>query len=95
MESKRPYKSRDKATRETYGARIGERLQNLREKLGWNRAASVADGLRDQWGVKVAESTVYSWERGAENGGADMPPYYYPYVADVLGVTIHELLPSE
>lgn len=88
-----PRSKRTDYQRKTYGSRLGARLRELRERRGL-RVSDLGDVLRGD-GLTISDPAIYAWERGAENGGDDMPVRYLPAVAAALGVKIHTLLPPE
>lgn len=75
-----------------YSGRIAARVRALREERGWlvgDLAAALNRLLPPD--DRVAVSTVHHWD----NGGRNLPPDLYPFMAKVFGLTIAEFLPPK
>jgi transcriptional regulator with XRE-family HTH domain len=68
---------------------IAERLRELRESRRWSidkfRQVLAEHGVVKHNGELVAQSTVYSWERGPENRGTGLPVELFPVIAEIYG----------
>lgn len=82
-------KERKELDTSSYGSLIAERLRELRDKHGFSmekfRDKLAEHGAKQPNGDRIPYSTVYSWERGKENAGADLPVEMYPVIARIYG----------
>ncbi len=69
---------------ETYGGRMAHAIRTNRKK----RKLTVAEFHQalSARGVKVAVSTLYHYELGADGGGRDLPLNLIPVLADIFGM---------
>lgn len=84
----------------SYGSMVSARLRELRlsRKLSIEqfRDKLAEHGMIQENGDRLAQSTVYSWERGKDNAGADLPVDYYPVIAAIYGFkSPHGWLPDQ
>lgn len=77
---------REKITpdRSSYAGRVAAKLRAEREKR-WSSVQAFADHLRATQGVEVKPKTLYAYEVGKANGGADVPISLLPVFAKAFG----------
>lgn len=76
----------------TYSGKIAARIRQLREAKGWT-VAELQERLntRVPKAMRVAQSTVHSWD----SGGRSINPDYLPAIAGAFGLTVGGFMPKE
>jgi transcriptional regulator with XRE-family HTH domain len=76
----------------TYSGRMAARLRQLREAKGWT-VAELQERIntRVPKAMRVAQSTVHSWDSGGRSINSD----YLPAIADALGLSIGGFMPKD
>jgi transcriptional regulator with XRE-family HTH domain len=70
----------------TYPGRIAQKLRQLRKEHGWSvrELCDKLEGLAHER-VLVLPDAWRCYERGKDAKGANLPPDYYPAIAEVFG----------
>lgn len=89
---KRATRRMNKFDQSTYGGRVAARIRELRIARGWSIPEML--GHLEQEGISIPVPTLYSYERGKIDKGADLPMNLVPVFAALFGFqTAHGWLP--